>query len=108
MFLKEVQTAANEQGTIDTWLGYNHNYRISAGEFYDMENLCADQYPLLVPRKIRKAVIEVPTGHKIRGILQSTGEGGFMEVFVLENTTLDCHNKWTLDLSSEFGSDTTR
>lgn len=38
---------------VDVFRGYNHNFRISDGEFYDMENLCSDEYPLLTPRKPR-------------------------------------------------------
>ena len=33
--------------------GYNHNPRISEGEFYDMKNLTSDRYPLLSPRAPR-------------------------------------------------------
>lgn len=33
--------------------GYNHNYKISDGEFYDMKNLTADYYPLLSSRAKR-------------------------------------------------------
>ena len=35
---------------IDIFKGYNHNLRISDGEFYDMKNLTADHYPILSPR----------------------------------------------------------
>ena len=35
---------------IDTFKGYNHNLRISDGEFFDMKNLTADYYPVLSPR----------------------------------------------------------
>ena len=33
--------------------GYNHNPRISEGEFYDMKNLTSDRYPVLSPRSPR-------------------------------------------------------
>ena len=56
----------NTRGMVDTWRGYNHNYRIAAGEFYDMENLSSDYYPLLTPRKKRAKLIE---DTNIRGIL---------------------------------------
>ena len=29
--------------------GYNHNLRISPGEFYDMQNLTSSSYPVLSP-----------------------------------------------------------
>jgi len=38
---------------VDVFRGYNHNFKISDGEFYDMENLSSDEYPLLTPRKPR-------------------------------------------------------
>lgn len=33
--------------------GYHHSLRISDGEFYDMENLSSDRFPVLSPRKKR-------------------------------------------------------
>lgn len=38
---------------VDTFLGYNHNLRIGDGEFYDMQNLSSDRYPVLSPRRKR-------------------------------------------------------
>ncbi len=38
---------------IDCFRGYNHNLRIGLGEFYDMENMTSDFYPILAPRKRR-------------------------------------------------------
>lgn len=38
---------------IDVFGGYNHNARISDGEFYDMVNMTSDNYPLLSPRRAR-------------------------------------------------------
>ena len=35
---------------IDTFRGYNHNLRIGDGEFFDMENMTSDYYPVLSPR----------------------------------------------------------
>lgn len=45
-------TAAGRQ-MFDTFRGYNHNLRIGDGEFYDMENLSSEHYPVLAPRKQR-------------------------------------------------------
>ena len=36
--------------------GYNHNRRISDGEFYDMTNLTSSGYPLLMSRPARGKV----------------------------------------------------
>lgn len=38
---------------VDTFAGYNHNLRISTGEFYDMKNMTSDHYPILSTRKQR-------------------------------------------------------
>ena len=38
---------------VEAFRGYNHNLRIGTGEFYNMENLTSDQYPVLSPRKKR-------------------------------------------------------
>ena len=38
----------------DAFRGYNHNRIIRDDEFFDMENLSGDEYPLLAPRKPRR------------------------------------------------------
>lgn len=38
---------------ITEFRGYNHNLRIAGNEFYDMENMSSDLYPVLSPRKQR-------------------------------------------------------
>jgi hypothetical protein len=35
---------------VDNFRGYNHNTRIGDGEFFDMENMTSDLYPVLSPR----------------------------------------------------------
>lgn len=35
---------------VDVFRGYNHNVRISDGEFFDMQNMTSDDYPVLSPR----------------------------------------------------------
>lgn len=49
---------------VDTFRGYNHNLRISDGEFFDMKNMTSDYYPVLSPRKKRGiyAITAKPTG----------------------------------------------
>lgn len=42
---------------IDEFKGYNHNFRIGSGEFYDMKNLTSDNYPILSPR-VKRGVYE--------------------------------------------------
>ena len=48
--LQEVETSRQ---IVDTFRGYNHNLRISDGEFFDMKNLTSDYYPVLSPRTTR-------------------------------------------------------
>ena len=38
---------------VDTFKGYNHNLRISDGEFFDMKNMTSDYFPVLSPRRQR-------------------------------------------------------
>lgn len=45
--LKELPTSRE---MVDVFRGYNHNLRISNGEFFQMENMTSDHYPVLSPR----------------------------------------------------------
>ena len=45
--LKELPTSRE---MIDVFRGYNHNLRISNGEFFNMKNMTSDHYPVLSPR----------------------------------------------------------
>ena len=59
--LKELKTSRQ---TVEVFRGYNHNLRISDGEFYDMKNMSSGSYPLLSPRGARGvyASPEAPSG----------------------------------------------
>ena len=59
--LKELKTSRT---MVDVFRGYNHNLRISDGEFYDMQNMTSDYYPILSPRGKRGeyADVESPQG----------------------------------------------
>ena len=35
---------------VDVFRGYNHNLRVSNGEFFNMQNMTSDYYPVLSPR----------------------------------------------------------
>ena len=48
-----LQVLSKSRQMTDAFLGYNHNQRISDGEFYEMENMTSDYYPVLAPRKQR-------------------------------------------------------
>ena len=60
--------SAERQQTLATerFLGYDHNLELADGEFYDMENLSADHYPLLSPRP-RRGTAQALSG--VQGIL---------------------------------------
>ena len=45
--LKELPTSRE---MVDVFRGYNHNLRISSGEFFRMKNMTSDHYPVLSPR----------------------------------------------------------
>lgn len=51
-----IKETARSQQVTDTFGGYNHNLKIPEGEFYEMENLCGDDYPLLATRKQRNTL----------------------------------------------------
>lgn len=53
MKFPQLYTQQAERQMIDLFKGYNHNLRINEGEFYDMENLSSDYYPVLSPRRPR-------------------------------------------------------
>ena len=40
----------------NTFAGYNHNLKIADGEFYEEQNMCSDDYPVLSSRKPRGLV----------------------------------------------------
>lgn len=58
---------------VDVFKGYNRNLRIGDGEFYDMENLSSDCYPVLSPRKKRGTV--TTAAEKITGVTYVEGLG---------------------------------
>ena len=59
--LKELPT---DRQTVSTFFGYNHNLQIGDGEFYDMQNMTSNSFPLLSPRGKRGvyATPESPQG----------------------------------------------
>ena len=57
MYYKELDMPGNTRNTVNTFLGYNHSSRTGNGEFYNMENISSDEYPLMSPRKKRKNIL---------------------------------------------------
>lgn len=60
----KLKTGAHARQVIDTFRGYNHNLRIGSGEFYEMENLTSDDYPVLSTRRKRGFVRPMQRGCK--------------------------------------------
>lgn len=46
----QLKVPATSRTMVDVFRGYNHNIRVSDGEFYDMKNMSSDCYPVLSPR----------------------------------------------------------
>lgn len=65
MKLPKLRELESSRQMVDAFRGYNHNLRISDGEFFDMKNMTSDYYPVLSPRKKRGVVhtsLANPTG----------------------------------------------
>jgi len=95
MYYPSLDYDGNTRGMVDTFLGYNHNYKIEDGEFYDMENLSSDQYPLMSVRKVRTNLtnLEADEDAVMRGILQ-VGD----DIYVL-------YDKYLWNLSTDIKTD---
>ena len=63
-YLPELAEQQNSVEMIGEFLGYNHNPRISDGEFWDMGNLSPSDYPTMCqrPRRGKIAQLEKPNG----------------------------------------------
>lgn len=73
---------------IDAFRGYNHNPAISAGEWYEMKNLTADQYPLLTVRPNRSAPTTLDGNTVSSGILAMTAKP--RPVILYDNGKIGC------------------
>lgn len=56
MRLSGLTELATSRDVVEVFGGYNHNLRIANSEFYDMQNLTSDQYPVLSTRGKRGIV----------------------------------------------------
>ena len=64
--LPKLQETATSRQVTDVFLGYNHNREIRDGEWWHMENMTGDLYPLLSVRKMRREVEQL---HNPQGII---------------------------------------
>ena len=70
MLYPTLKEQVSSRKIVDTFKGYNHNLRISDGEFYEMQNMTSDYYPVLSPRKNRgKYEHEQYSVGSIRGVI---------------------------------------
>jgi hypothetical protein len=81
-YLKEQHSTRQ---VIDAFKGYNHNLRIGAGEFYEMENLTSDDYPVLSPRGKRGALSQ--SLKSCRGMHYVSGTGLFYATITEDGST---------------------
>ena len=94
MFFQQIEDDNNTREMISAWKGYNHNYVIDDGEFYDMENLSSDNYPVLTPRDKRALLVDDAT---VRGIIITDNNLTYLDGNVLHYGT-----SHTYDLSEWF------
>lgn len=66
MLYPTLKEQATSRQMVDTFRGYNHNLRISDGEFFDMQNMTSDYYPVLSPRGKRGVY---PTQGSAQGLI---------------------------------------
>lgn len=97
MFYQTVEDNSNTREMISQFLGYNHNYVISSGEFYDMENLSSDNYPAMTPREKRALLVKEDS---IRGILITDNNLTYLAGNILH------YGSTAYDLSEYFVSNT--
>lgn len=100
MYYPSVIEDGNTRAVVDTWLGYNHNYRISAGEFYDMENISSDAYPVMTARQ-KRVLLKSNKNKTIRGMIFTEDNLCYLEDSVLHYSTKE------LDLGIDITEDQT-
>ncbi len=61
-FLPAIAAGSTSRDLTEVFLGYNHNYKIGAGEFFHTKNLTNDFYPLLSSRKKRSTAAQLTNG----------------------------------------------
>ena len=91
MFYPEVEENPNTRNMISQWRGYNHNYSIGMGEFYDMENMSCDGFPIMMARDVRPTLLH-PV-HMFRGILYTDGSLAYLDGNTFHYRT------WMIDLT---------
>lgn len=75
IFYPKLKAKASYRQRLEVFKGYNRSRRIGAGEFEDMENLTADDYPVLSVRKKRGLLDCLQGGGYSTGMLYVPGHG---------------------------------
>ena len=99
MKLSKLNEIPSTREMISAFGGYNHNIRISEGEFYDMKNLTSAEYPSLSPRKKRGIYKspENPLGLISKdAICYVDGRDLYINEYKIEGFELDPNTKKTL------------
>ena len=91
MFIPQVEENINTREMISQWRGYNHHYAISMGEFYDMDNMTCDDFPIMTARDIRPTLLNAV--HGFRGMLYTDSK-----LCYLDGNTFH-YGSWMIDLS---------
>lgn len=78
---------------LNIFRGYNHNLRIADGEFYDMQNLTADNYPVMSVRA-RRAIVAKLSNPK--------GIFGCKNIVYVDNEQLFYDHACVCDLKAEY------
>ena len=78
MKLSLLQELPSSRQLIDVFGGYNHNLRISEGEFYDMKNLTGADYPVLSPRP-QRGIYSAPDNSSYSNAIKITNPIGMLE-----------------------------
>ncbi len=90
MYLPQLNELDRDREMIEVFKGYNHNLRISEGEFYDMKNLSSNNYPVISPRPLRGVYKKDVSAH---GIIAKDGIG------YIDGSEFRYNNKSTIGLS---------
>ena len=91
MFLPEVEENINTRNVISQWRGYNHNFSIGMGEFYDMENMTCEGFPIMMARDVRPTLLNAV--HMYRGILYTDSTLAYLDGNVFH------YRSWMIDLA---------
>lgn len=93
MELPRLISKASSIGMLSAFAGYNHNLRIRDGEFYDMQNLTADNYPVLSIRD-KRAIIET--------LSEPKGIFGCKKIVYVDSNKLYYDQEFVSDLKEEY------